>query len=80
MAIHQLAESGILGRISNDEESLLTHLLKCRPLDLRIATGPETMLREWLLFDLPQMFEIVCLHLQCNAGLRCCRSRKTIQK
>ena len=80
MAIHQLAESGILGRISNDEESLLTHLLKCRPLDLRIATGPETMLREWLLFDLPQMFEIVCLDFQCNAGRRCCRSRRTIQK
>ena len=84
MAIHQLAESGILGRESNDEESLLTHLLTRRPLDLteclRIATGPERMLREWLLFDLPQMFEIVCLHFQCNAGRRCCRSRRTIQK
>ena len=35
-----------------------------RPLDLteclRIATGPEKMLHEWFLFDLPQMFEVVC--------------------
>lgn len=75
MAIHQLAESGILGRESNDEESLLTHLLTHRPLGftecLRIATGLETMLREWLLFDLPQLFEIVCVDFQCNAGRRC---------
>ena len=72
MAIYQLAESGILGRESNDEESLLTHLLMRRPLDLteclRIATGPEKMLQEWFLLDLPQKSEVVCLDFQCNAG------------
>ena len=34
MAIYQLAESGILGHESNDEENLLTHPLTRRPLDL----------------------------------------------
>ena len=72
MAIYRLAESGILGHESNDEESLLTHLLMRRLLDLteclRIATGLDKMFHEWFLFDLPQMFEVVCLDFQCNAG------------
>ena len=72
MAIYQLAESGILGHESNDEENLLTHPLTRRPLDLTeclpIATSPEKMLHEWFLFDLPQMFEVVCLDFRCNAG------------
>ena len=72
MAIYQLAESGILGHESNDEENLLTHPLTRRLLDLTeclpIATSPEKMLHEWFLFDLPQMFEVICLDFQCNAG------------